>query len=415
MSKNIVLFRYSPSTMMINYANLEDTIVITPDYNEEKYTVFTKEWGFQVPTVIYLKNFTLKNIFLEIKKISEENVINQILTLSEEDIEIAGLLNTFFTEKNKKLLSSFLFKDKYYMRCFLQDSVNQPQFEILESEESLNQFVEATHSEKFIIKARSKAGAEDVFVYDTKVGLPNIEKKYLFSGEFLIETYVSLNNMLTFDGYSYGENIIRYFVHEYDQLILTTLQNKTQNVLRTSRLYNNRLDLIELAYENSKKVLETFGDNSEIIPFHFEWFYSSETNDFVFCEVGKRFGGGNIPTLIENSFEVPVLKEYWELNDGENIDMSLIKHFSEGLVLPKRISTYYSPFKKNGYLMEVPNEDPDWAMKFWKFSKANEMITNSANISEVHYIIVFSSENELEYSENLLKLSEYNKGFKYKK
>ncbi|HGQ8312017.1 TPA: carboxylate--amine ligase, partial [Streptococcus pneumoniae] len=136
---HIVLFRYSARVVKLKYLYNRNVVIIAPEVQRKKYEDYLAE-GNNLPKVIFLEDFILPNIILEIRRISQNTEVESITTLSEEDMDIVGFLNDHFVEKNTHSVSNLLFKDKYFMRSFLVGVVNQPYFRLLESENDLRVF-----------------------------------------------------------------------------------------------------------------------------------------------------------------------------------------------------------------------------------------------------------------------------------
>ncbi|HEV1273861.1 TPA: carboxylate--amine ligase, partial [Streptococcus pneumoniae] len=122
---HIVLFRYSARVVKLKYLYNRNVVIIAPEVQRKKYEDYLAE-GNNLPKVIFLEDFILPNIILEIRRISQNTEVESITTLSEEDMDIVGFLNDHFVEKNTHSVSNLLFKDKYFMRSFLVGVVNQP-------------------------------------------------------------------------------------------------------------------------------------------------------------------------------------------------------------------------------------------------------------------------------------------------
>ena len=101
--------------------------------------------------------------------------------------------------------------------------------------------------------------------------------------------------MLTCDGFAVGSNIQYIFSNGYEELLLNTLNEQSGYIIRTNHLYWNDIELLKKIFAACKNILEVFTIEEQVTPFHFEWFYDDQSKQFVFCEVGKRFGGGAIP------------------------------------------------------------------------------------------------------------------------
>ena len=120
---HIILFRYSARVVMLNHLFKTNSIVIVPKSQEQKYITFEAE-GNPLPNVIFIEDYTLPNIILEIRKIEKSRMIESITTLSEEDMDWVGLLHDHFVKGNSRFASNSMFKDKYLMRSLLIDKLN---------------------------------------------------------------------------------------------------------------------------------------------------------------------------------------------------------------------------------------------------------------------------------------------------
>lgn len=406
---HIILFRYSARVVMLNHLFETNSIVIAPKSQEQKYITFEEE-GNPLPNVIFIEDYTLPNIVLELRKIKKSETIESITTLSEEDMDWVGLLHDHFVTGNSRFVSNSLFKDKYLMRSLLIDEVKQPYFRLLESQGDFDKFWSQVTNDIAIIKPRYGAGSEGVF----KVGREEKVLDKYFSGKYLIEEFVALEKMMTCDGYAFGTKICRFFSHEYEELLLDTLNTTKEIIVRTNKLYQTKIELIEKAYRECKKVLSVFSVEGELTPFHFEWFYSVQTEELLFCEVGKRFGGAEIPKLINYSFNVDVLKEYWQALIGD--DKGIHIDGAKDLLLPKKISTTYSPYRQEGTLVSVPqNFEFDWTENTYVFVKVGDKTESAESIVENNFMSQFISENEIEYQENLKKIRKLAGKFEYDK
>ncbi|HGY9747195.1 TPA: acetyl-CoA carboxylase biotin carboxylase subunit family protein [Streptococcus pneumoniae] len=406
---HIVLFRYSARVVKLKYLYNRNVVIIAPEVQRKKYEDYPAE-GNNLPKVIFLEDFILPNIILEIRRISQNTEVESITTLSEEDMDIVGFLNDHFVEKNTHSVSNLLFKDKYFMRSFLVGVVNQPYFRLLESENDLRVFWNNCKSSAAILKPRNEAGSNGI-----KKVYPNekIDSVY-FEKNYIIEEYIDIDNMITCDGYSIGSEIKRFYVHEYEELLFNTLSSSGYYLVRTSSLYNDseKIEYIEKALEECRKVLNVFSINSEITPFHFEWFLELSTGKIVFCEVGKRFGGGDIPQLIEDSHGVDVIKEYWDiLTNSQGLKKI---NFSKVISRPANISATFALYRKQGKVIEVPDEkELAWAKKVYIFIKPNTYYKVSENVVENSMLVQFNCKNSCEFEKRLDELKHISQKFKY--
>ena len=406
---HIILFRYSARVVMLNHLFKTNSIVIVPKSQEQKYITFEAE-GNPLPNVIFIEDYTLPNIILEIRKIEKSRMIESITTLSEEDMDWVGLLHDHFVKGNSRFASNSMFKDKYLMRSLLIDKVKQPYFRLLESQDDYEKFWLQITGNTAIVKPRYGAGSEEVFKINRG---DKISVKY-FSGKYLIEDFISLSRMMTCDGYAFGAKVCRFFSHEYEELLLDSLNTTKEIVVRTNKLYSTKISLIEKVYEECIKVLSEFSVEGELTPFHFEWFYSEQTEELLFCEVGKRFGGAEIPKLIKYSFNIDILKEYWEaLIEG---DKGRYVDGAKSLSIPVKISTTYSPYRKEGTLVSVPKQEEfDWTENTYIFVKPGEKTENAQSIVENNFMSQFTSKDESDYQENLKKIRALTNKFLYER
>ncbi|MFS1218749.1 carboxylate--amine ligase [Enterococcus lactis] len=404
---HIILNRYSARIFKLNYVCDKNAVVLVPSHQKEKYDTFLKE-GNCLPKVIFIDDYTFPSLVLEIRKIDQTENIESITTLSEEDIDWAGYLSDHFVEKNTKSISNLLFKDKYFMRSFLQGVVEQPKFRLLESEDDLKLFWKEINTSEAVLKPRT--GAASMGVKKIERG-DTIDPTY-FTGTFIIEEYVKFENMLTCDGYAISDSIKRFYVHEYDDLLLDTLNEKSFYLIRTSKLYSQSIDMIELALLNCQKVLKEFTVIGELTPFHFEWFYDLAKHRMIFCEVGKRFGGGNIPKMIMDAYDVDILHEYWEILT--NKDSLNLFSYGEKIVMPKKISGTFALYKKTGYIKSVPAKDSlYWADRVFINLSPGEYVNSAKNIIENSMMVQFTGENDEDFNEKLNEIKRVSQQFIY--
>lgn len=407
---NIIIFRYSPRVVMMNHIQ-EDSVVIAPETQREKYKDFEAQ-GFHVKNVNFISDFTLPEIIRFIRKISYTHSIESITTLSEEDMDWVGLLHDHFVLGNSSFASNTLFKDKYYMRAFLIDQVNQPKFRLVEKKADLDEFWKDYEGDQAIIKPRFGAGSQGVMkIHRGDSNFENIDN--IFSGNFLIEGFINLDNMFTCDGYSVGSNIVRFFSHEYDELLLDSLSSSFDLVVRTNSNYWKNKEMIWKAFQESEKVLQIFSIKNQITPFHFEWFVNILSGEMFFCEVGKRFGGANIPFIINYAFGIDILQEYWKNPQTNGSHLSIIKT-KEELPQPKLIAATYCPYTKSGKLISVPDHSLfDWTKSTWFFVNLGTETKPSSSIVENLFLSEFVSKSENDYKNNLEKLRNLRNQFKY--
>ena len=132
----------------------------------------------------------------------------------------------------------------------------------------------------------------------------------------------------------------------------------------------------------------------------------------VFCEVGKRFGGGDIPQLIKDSHGVDVIKEYWDILTNPQVLRE--KNPSKVLSRPASISATFALYRSQGKVVEVPDKkELAWANKVYIFIKPNDYCQASENIVENSMLVQFNCNNNDEFEKRLNELKQISQKFKY--
>lgn len=402
----VILNKYPAVAFRLNYIYDEQFIIIAPSSKAKKFEKSLKD-GEHVAKIIFLEDYTLPNLVSSIRDISKEVEIESIITQCEEYIEWAGFLNDHFVKKNTVAVSNVMFKDKFIMRSFLHDVVEQPYFRLLESKKDLEKFWNVSDSEIAIIKPRKGAACTGI----KKIKKNTILDDRYFDGNYIIEDFINIDKMITCDGFSLGEAVKRFFVHDNVELLLESITSKGYYLLRTSEFYRD-LDLIKKAYSECQKVLKVFSVNDELTPFHFEWFFDISKKSLVFCEVGKRFGGGDIPDLIEEAYNIDILKEYWQIMASKDNSQKI--SFGEKIAIPQKISATYAAYVQSGLVDSVPSlDDLKWASRFYIGLKIGDIVQKSDNIIDNSMVVRFTSENEDDFCKKLKEINRVHQKIKY--
>ncbi|MCP1275765.1 ATP-grasp domain-containing protein [Leuconostoc citreum] len=410
---NIIVFRHPALENYLPKENLDQITIITPAKFEETYKIFYSEYSIK-PKIYFLEDWRLPAMITVLNEINLTYKIEKISTLAEEDIEEVALLREFYTKQSSQLLTDLLFRDKYYMRSFLQNIVRQPKFRLIEKNEDIELFKKQSSSDEFILKRRNLAGGSHVKkVHRNSEITPEITFLDLYSGDYLIEEFVDLPQMVTADGYAVSGNISRFFSHEYNEHLLESFEHEYL-LLRTSHLYHSKNDYINKIKKQSQKVLNIFLRNKDnISPFHFEWFINEETEEVVFNEVGRRFGGGNIPQLIQIAFGIDILNEYWlHENSIDNSNCTVIPKN-----IPDQIAASFMPYKKHGKIIELPSNDLfDWTVKTRMLSKIGDTNTQDVEIvTDIPFMSSFSASDETDLNIKIKRLIQLSNKIKYAK
>ncbi len=356
----------------MEYLDSSKTIIFLP---MEKKNMFDEKisQGSVFPRLEYFEDFSLKEF---VKKIDylinvEKITIDSISTQCEESIIDVGFLNDYYTKKNSEYLINTCFRDKYIMRCLLQNIVKQPDFYLINSEDDIKKFMDKYPGNNFIIKHRFGCGSRSIKKVSegSKVDFSDF-KDNLFSGNYIIENYVTDSIMVSNDGYAINSKIKRFFVHDYDKPVFDALSDKSNHIVKTSSFYENNRKLIEIMKIRCQSIFDRFEFIENISPFHIEWFVNLETNEVTLCEVARRYGGAGIPALIRQAFDVDILKEYWNI-----INFGTDNSTKNNIMLPTRIAASFQANAEEGILVAKPEpEDFNWAHMYYSFFELNTEI-----------------------------------------
>ena len=402
---NLVFFRYNPRVIDLDFIADSNVIIIAPESQSAKY----EDYNLNVP-VVFISDYTLAGSVRMIREKFINQKIQSISTLAEDDMDWVGLLSDFFTGNFSASLHGKLFKDKYVMRSFLQGIVEQPVFSGVFSEKDIDNFWTIFDGNKALIKPRNSAGAHGI---KTIFRDEKISESY-FTGDFLIEGFVQQEKMMTGDGYAINGKIQRYFSHNYETMILESLScGDKEAVTRTNVLYGSKKGQLKIiqARSLSEKILKNFGVKG-VTPFHFEWFYDDKSDILTFCEVALRFGGADIPRLIEDAFKVDLLSEYW--SNQFTTRKTINTEIQSELQLPTVISSCYMPYRGNGKLVETPSQEEfSWTESTLIFVKPGDVLKEPNSVVENLFLTRFLSDNEENYYENLKRLRGLAERFRY--
>ena len=361
------IYRFSPASIGIKAQ--ENLCIVCPNRQEKNYLSL----GFLKNQIFCVDDFSQINLFLFFKDIQN---IKDIFTLDEGLIHIVGILKSLFTLEKDSWKISYAYKDKKIMREQLNGCVNQPQ--LLNPNDKL--------PANFLIKPRCQASGKNIHMVSQVPA-------YYTSEDFLLETCANFDTMFTCDGIAVNGKIQYFFTHEYIGNILD-IRSTFINIVRTNSHYDDPAFIQRLRSE-TQKVLDGLG-SERIHPFHAEFFYHSTTDKFSFCEIGKRFGGGNIPLLIKSAFQIDILDTYWSLINNFPIQREVPK-------FPLNIAITLAIFQ-NGH-HQLP---PQLPVPFDFFREYPEKLGCPArSLDDLRYLITCSVKNEKDFTTIHDLLEEY--------
>lgn len=252
-------------------------------------------------TIGYENLDTNDNVYWDIVRLHSENPIDAIVATYEFDLENTGRLRDYLGIFGQKTNSAVQFRNKFEMKSKLKGLIQLPAFQELNSVFDLMSFLK-TYDYPIVVKPKSGAGSVGVKILrneeDTKQFLVIEDKK-----DLMLEKYVP-GDMFHVDGLFMEGTLILSVPSRY---INGCLAFEEGNYLGSVMLQEDSLHY-EMLNCDVLKVLRTLETPSHIIAFHAE-FFLNENNEFVFCEIASRVGGGMVPETISYAKGVDLLSE----------------------------------------------------------------------------------------------------------
>lgn len=364
---NYFLYRFSPSG--IGILAHHHLTVICPSRQVANYL----ERGFDEHHILACDDFSLANL---LDLLEAQETIDTIFTLDEGLMHLTGLLTSILTSDKQAWKVAYAYKDKKIMRQRLEGQIPQPT--LIHPDEKL--------PKQFMVKPRCEASGNGVFKVSQ---LPDN-----YSNEdYLLETVEEFDTMFTCDGIALDGKITYFFSHEYIGNILD-IKTDFVNIVRTNSHYPDK-EFIKRLQVSTQKVLDGLG-TEPVHPFHAEFFYNSQTDTLSFCEIGKRFGGANIPLLIKNAFQIDILELYWQAINGNPIP-------KQEQDFPTKIACTLAIFQNGRH--QAP---PTLPVPLDAYRSYPEKTSASAqSLDDLRFLINFSLEDETAWEKLAPILKEY--------
>ncbi len=362
------IYRYHPTSIGIKPS--DDLTIICPKSLKNKYI----ELMFLEKNISTVESFELADLLIFF---DNKDNISDIFTLDEGLITTVGILKSILTCDRNAWKINLAYKDKKVMRQQLEGKVVQPK--LLDSNSIL--------PEAFMIKPRRESSGKGI-LKTSKVPV------YYTNKDYILETVEIFDTMFTCDGIAVDGQIVYFFTHEYIGNILD-IKNNYYNIIRTNSKYNNDNGLINRLKEKTQIILSNLG-TEDVQPFHTEFFYQSTTNRLSFCEIGKRFGGGNIPLLIKKAFHFDVLETYWQLKNNKH-------YIPEYTSKPLRYASTLAIFQ-NGKHQSPPAISVEFDY-FREYPEKQEI--KATSLDDLRYLVSFSVDSEKELQHIFDELKEY--------
>lgn len=383
-------FSFKELGMPDNLIKNSDVLIISPYRVKASFpdiagkVIFLREWSDS-----YILDY-----FLETNLI-KENLL--FIANGEEKIALAGLLNEQYSE-NRGYFQAMSFIDKYLMRVMLRSVIQQPEFVSINSKQEMITYLMKSTKNEYILKPRAQSSANGLYIVQSKKEIDVLPDNL---NGYILEEFVEYDIMLTSDGIAQSDKIHTFVVHEYGDKLTESITKGSFATVSTCHFYATNPEIIEKVYDNTKRVLNKLKICDYPIPFHFEWFYNVKTRELTFCEGAARFGGAEIPKLIECAFDVNVKELYWnELLGGNLNDIKEKKTISK----PKCYGTTFLSYRVEGIVKKLPDEQSvEWLDKYSCYVKKGDQIKKSTTAVENIFNAVFTCENYKDISKGIDK------------
>ncbi|WP_185409771.1 hypothetical protein [Listeria grandensis] len=393
----VIIYAYPPISIGLSpkFVGNECVIIVPMEMKS-----FYKEYNQK--SIYYIDKFEYHLIISVIQDLMKNSVIEQFIVLSEPDVEFGGFLNDYFgaNETGQGLANATLYRNKYIMRSVLNGKVKQPKFSIVDSKESIYRFFQE-ECKKLILKPLSKDSAEGIEYISCGTDINQIGT---LAYPYILEESIEHELMFTTDGICVGDEIVAFFIHQYEEPIMKTFERSRRHITRTCFL-DLEEHLREELFKCTQTVINTFNKSREILPFHMEWFYDGE--NIIFCEAASRFGG-KIGTLIQSTYQFDIFEAYWHMV-LEGVITEPVKF--DSISRPNKVSFNYSAYLREGELLEIPKLERSIRVKV----EPGTVYTTSSNIQQNSFEVYQSVSSELMYKEKVNELDQLNQKFIFKK
>ncbi len=373
-------FSFLESGLSEEVISKNDITILSPSKVKSTFPFLTEK-------TIFLDHFTHEKILEACQKFKKTSLGTQFVANGEENIPLVGLLN----EKkgvSSDFLQSICFTDKYYMRTALVGKVSQPKFYLVNSSREASAVFQSQPT-SYILKPRSQSSAIGIHIVSTLEEINCLSNNL---NNYIMEEFVDYDIMLTSDGIAAGGKPLAFFVHEYGEKITESIKNSKYATVSTSHLYVKNLEIIDELLSLTAEVLDNLDTSPYPIPYHFEWFYNSITQELVFCEGASRFGGAEIPKLIQSAFEIDIKSLYWDLLFDSNA-LSSRQNIYEA-TYPSYYATAFLSYRYPGSVKKLPEfHSTEWFEKYTCYVKLGDTIKQAENAVENIFNAVFKVED----------------------
>ncbi|MDP5274859.1 ATP-grasp domain-containing protein [Chengkuizengella axinellae] len=276
-----------------------------------------------------------------------------IVAEDEFDLVLAGRLRDHLGIPGQSEASAIAFRDKVLMKNYLKDELILPFYRPLATFYELLEFIEQ-HGYPVVVKPRDGAASVNLNILHNKEELIEFAKKP-WEHNLMVESYIA-GEMYHVDALIKNDETVILSISKYINGCLAFTESKS--------LGSYQLHPDEIMYQRLSdyfyKVL-SFYPTPNITAYHLEVYHTTQ-DEFVFCEIASRIGGGYILETVQHAFDVD-MSRYWlrhlcELNE------------SRGTPVPKELSGWLLIPPQKAKLIFLPESIPfNWVKKYVKSGK----------------------------------------------
>jgi len=286
--------------------------------NERLVYITTKNNLLNIPSSLksrYLEIYGVEDYFQtgEVEflgsAINEKHPIGHIVIDSEFDILRAAKLRELLRIPGQTYKSAMAFRDKMVMRNYIEKAgLKVAEGKAIDNVSDLIQFSH-TVGFPFILKPRRGWGSEDVVLVDSREKLNEILSSKMFNAShdnaLLAEKFIK-GDMYFVEGVILDKKIIFSWPSRYLGTCLDLVDGKSLGsyILKPGIMADR---LIRYA-EKVLKALPIYKNTG----FHLELFHTPE-DEFIFCEIASRIGGGRINEAYKSRFHVDLRKLFIQM------------------------------------------------------------------------------------------------------
>jgi len=274
-----------------------------------------------------------------------------VIALYEEDIIRAARIREYLGIAGQTYESAVAYRNKVAMKNYLASThINMPFYRAIEGSIDLADFI-SLHNYPVVIKPISGSSGTDTTIIKNKEQFHDYLTHEKLQGK-MVESFVK-GQMYSVNGIYNDGNIVFCSVNKYENGCLA-FQNQEGDFIT---LISPTDELFIRAKHLTNEII-SYLPTPNITCFHCELFYSLEDDEFYFCEIASRPGGGRITESIYASYGIELYESTARLTAG----LPLAINFSH---IPNVLSAVYLIPKKRGKLLTVIQNLPfDWVVEY---------------------------------------------------